>query len=179
MPGLGKAAFGRELTRPQPAARFTLTRAVPVSVRVSASLEFALAALGFLHLVTTVLFFDWNAYVAGAVGPFERDGVQLEVISAGAVAIAVTALALKSAVVLLSVIFAVGVLRGANWARISITVLFGLGVIARITSPPDPVSVASALLELVAVILLWLPTSNRFFRSVKLDRAMHRSRRLA
>jgi hypothetical protein len=122
MPGLGKAPFGRELTRSQPAPRFTLTRAVPVSVRVSAYLEFSLAALGFLLLVTTVLFFDWDAYVAGAVGPFERNGVQLEVVSAGAVAIAVTSLALNSAVVLLSVIFAVGILRGANWARFGITI---------------------------------------------------------
>jgi hypothetical protein len=179
MPGLRKAGLGRELSRPQPAPRFRLIRAVPVSVRVAAYLEFGLATLGFLLLATTLLFFDWNAYVADTGGPIERDGVQLEVISAGAVAIAVTALALNSAVVLLTVIFAVGVLRGANWARIGITILFGLGAIAQFASPPDPISMASGLLELVAVILLWLATSNRYFRSVKLDRAMYRSRRFA
>lgn len=179
MLGLGKAAFGRELARPQPAPRFRLTRAVPVPVRVAAYLEFGLAALGFLLLATTLLFFDWNAYVADSVGPFEHNGAQLEVTPEGAVATAVTGLALNGAGVLLSVIFAVGVLRGANWARTWITVLFGLGVVAQFVSAPDALSVATGLVELVAVILLWLPTSNQFFRSLKQDRAIHRSLRLA
>lgn len=179
MPALGKAAFGRELSRPQPAPRFRLTRAVPVPVRVAASLEFGLAAVGFLLLATAVVSFDWSAYVADAVGPFEHDGAQLEVTPADAIATAVAGLAMNSAVFLLSVIFAVAFLRGANWARIGITVLFALGVIARFASPLDPISIAAGLIELVAVTLLWLPASNRFFRSVTQDRAMHRSRQLA
>lgn len=152
---------------------------MPVSVRVAAYLEFGLAALGSLLLATTILFFDWNADVADAVGPFEHRGVHVEVTSAGAIATAITGLALYSAIILLSTLFAVGLLRGANWARICLTVLFGLGAIAHVTSPPDPISVVSGLVELVAVILLWLPTSNRFFRSVKEDRVMRRWRPLA
>jgi hypothetical protein len=152
---------------------------VPVQVRVAAYIEFGLAALGFLLLAATLLFFDWNAYVADSVGPFDHNGVQLEVTPEGAVATAVTGLALKSAGVLLNVIFAIGVLRGANRARIWITALFGLVVIAQFASAPDAVSVAAALFELVAVILLWSPPSNQFFRSVRHDRAIYRSRRLA
>lgn len=148
-------------------------------VRVAAYLEFGLAAFGFLLLATTLLFFDWVAYVADSVGPFEHNGVQLEVTPEGAVTTAVTGIALSGAGVLLSVFFAVWMLRGANWARMWITVLFGLGVIAQFLSAPDPVSVATGLVELVAVILLWLPTSNQFFRSVKQDRKNYRSRRLA
>ena len=179
MPRLGRATFGRELASPQPAPRFRVTRAVPVQTRVAAYIEFGLAALGFLLLATSLLFFDWNAYIADSVGPFEHKGVQLEVTPEGAVAAAVTGLALKSAGVLLNVIFAIGVLRGANWARIWITALFGMVVIAQFVSAPDAVSVVTALLELVAVILLWLPPSNQFFRSAKHDRAIYRSRQFA
>lgn len=156
-----------------------MTAAPPASVRVAACLEFGLAALGFLLLATAVVSFDWSAYVADAVEPFEHNGAQLEVTPAGAIATAIAGLALNSAVFLLSVIFAVAFLRGANWARIGITILFALGVIARFATPFDPISVAAGLIELVAVALLWLPASNRFFRSVKQDRAMHRSRQLS
>ncbi|MEV1132342.1 hypothetical protein [Agromyces sp. NPDC049794] len=152
---------------------------MPVSVRAAAYLEIGLAALGFLLLCTTLVFFDWNAYIADTVGPYEHHGAELEVTPAGAIATVVTGLALSFAGVLLSVTFAFVALRGANWARIWITVLFGLGVIAQFASPIDFISVASGLLESVAVILLWLPSSSAFFRSVKLDRAAHRSKRLA
>ncbi|MFC9919808.1 hypothetical protein [Agromyces binzhouensis] len=151
---------------------------MPVQVRVAAYIELGLAALGFILLAFNLLSTDWNAYIADSVGPYEHNGAQLEVTPEGAVATAVVGLVLVSAGVLLNAVFAVGLLRGANWARIWITVLFGLSVIAQFVSARDPVSVVTGLLELVAVILLWLPPSNQFFRSVKQDRAIHRSRRL-
>jgi len=61
--------------------------------------------------------------------------------------------------------------KGHNWSRILGTVLFGISVLFlpfNLTQPAPAISrlfqVASLLISIGAVVFLWLPDSNRFFR---------------
>lgn len=78
----------------------------------------------------------------------------------------------------LTLIFALRCLHRANWARIGLSVMFALSAINLLATPTDFGAPGTGLIDLTAVILLWLPTSNEFFRLVKHDRATHRSRQL-
>ena len=178
MSALGKPKVGRALARPLPPERFKATRAVPAPVRVAAYLEVGLAGLQLIVLAVLLMSFDWNAYVADSVGPFDHDGTQLQVTPATAVGTAIAGIALNALGISLTVIFALRALRAANWARIGISVLFGLNIISMIGSALDYVALGAGIIDLVAVILLWLPKSNEFFRAVKLDRLAHRSKQL-
>ena len=56
--------------------------------------------------------------------------------------------------------------------------MFALGAISVLITSLDLLAFGTVLVDLTAVILLWLPASNEFFRLVKRERAAHRSRQL-
>jgi hypothetical protein len=178
MSALGKPKVGRALARPLPQERFKATRAVPTPVRVAAYLKVGLAGLQLILLAVLLTSFDWNGYVADSVGPFDHDGTELQVTPATAVGTAIARIALNALGIALTVVLALRALRGANWARISISVFFGLSIVSMIGFAFDYVALGAGVIDLVAVVLLWLPTSNEFFRAVRLDRLAHRSKQL-
>lgn len=102
--------------------------------------------------------------------------------------------------ILLYVLFGIFAFRGANWARIVLTVLAGLSVLltilglatsavpvssdvpsAQLPVPPGSwvLSVAQQVSLVVATVLLWLATSNDWFRGVKEHRRARRELALA
>lgn len=68
---------------------------------------------------------------------------------------------------------AVFVARGAAWARIVATTTAGLTFLGGISVVGQPAAlvtvtgIAVAVVALVAIVLLWLPSSSRFFRARK------------
>ncbi|MDQ4137521.1 MAG: hypothetical protein M3116_01565 [Actinomycetota bacterium] len=97
--------------------------------------------------------------------------------------------------VLLYVLFGIFAYRGANWARIVLTVLAGLSVVltivglvtsavpvssevptAELPEVPGgwPLSIAQQLAIVLATVLLWLPASSEWFRRVKEHRRARR-----
>ena len=87
--------------------------------------------------------------------------------------------------VVLAIAIALGALlaflvrRGFNWARILLTISIGLGFVALIGYPPaSPWTDVTSAVNVVLLVLVWLPRSNHYFRIVKAARRLHRSRRL-
>jgi hypothetical protein len=94
------------------------------------------------------------------------------------------------AAVLLAVhlLFAVKMHAGRNWARITLTVLSALAVLANLgnrtttytvddltirdVTPASWLNVLTAVALLVTIVLMYLPPSNEFFRLSKRHRAM-------
>jgi amino acid transporter len=102
--------------------------------------------------------------------------------------------------ILLYVLFGILAFRGANWARIVLTVLAGLSVLLTILGlatsampvssdvpaaqlPVVPgawvLSIAQQVSLVVATVLLWLPASNDWFRRMKEHRRARRDLALA
>ena len=53
---------------------------------------------------------------------------------------------------------------GRNWARVVITVLEVFAIIGVVLNPAV-LPLAASVVGLVAVVLMWLPASNRYFRN--------------
>ncbi|UGS28370.1 hypothetical protein K8F61_09540 [Microbacterium resistens] len=66
-------------------------------------------------------------------------------------------------VILLELIFLFPMLRGKNWARILVTILEVLSLWG-VVRDPDVVAVIAGVISVVALVLLWLPASNTYFR---------------
>lgn len=76
------------------------------------------------------------------------------------------------------------VLHGRNWARIVTTVFAAIGVVQVVVQlaigVDSPISdYASDALSVGEVVLLWLPTSNQYFRDSKRLRAERKAQRLS
>jgi len=81
--------------------------------------------------------------------------------------------------IVLEVILALLIRRGLNWARILLTISLGLGFAALIVSPPtSPLAYATSAVNVALLVLIWLPPSNHYFRTVKVARNLRRSRQL-
>lgn len=66
-------------------------------------------------------------------------------------------------VILLELIFLFPLLRGKNWARILVTILEVLSLWG-VVRDPDVVAAIAGVISVVALVLLWLPASNAYFR---------------
>ena len=69
---------------------------------------------------------------------------------------------------------AVMISRGCNWARITLTVLLGLGTVVNLftldsaTAVPLPLALIDLVLSAVVLVLLWLAPSSRYFQAARL-----------
>jgi hypothetical protein len=127
--------------------------------------------------IVNVATFDWAAYLASEVHSFVRDGHQLEVTPALAIGTKVTGWALELAGGVFQGLLGLLAWRGFGWARIVLTTFALLGLVA-LFGGADLLAIVTSVVFAVAVALLWLPSSNEFFRVVKGDRRVHRSRQL-
>jgi len=76
------------------------------------------------------------------------------------------------------VLFASLVRRGFGWARFASFGTSALGVPAAIANG-SPIAVVLIVASLVAVLLLWLPTPDRYFRLTKANRVRSSRERVA
>lgn len=53
---------------------------------------------------------------------------------------------------------------GRNWARIVVSILEILSIAAVVTQP-HPIGWVALVLSIIALVLMWVPTSNAYFRS--------------
>jgi hypothetical protein len=69
--------------------------------------------------------------------------------------------------------------RGANWARILLTILTVFGVVnvitaRQVTAPQAVLSIATLALEVVAIVLLYRPAANDYFKAVRAEAVRRR-----
>ena len=123
---------------------------IPTTVKAS----FWLLLIGIIldFVAAGIQLFTGSIYL-GARGT--GDGVGVGVVIAGV-------LTLAFAIVQLIVIRKMR--AGRNWARVVITVLEVLAIIGVVLNPAV-LPLAASVVGLVAVVLMWLPASNRYFRN--------------
>lgn len=144
-----------------PRLKFVQSRRVPRPVGIAFG---ALVALAALALVNTLI--QWWS----VPGEFSAMLVLSRLVSLGFLA--------------LNVFISFAVLGGRNWARLLLTFLSVVGIVYVVASIvtfdlPSPLVYADVVLSDAAVVLLWLPSSNVYFRQVRADRAQYRTDQVA
>ncbi len=99
----------------------------PPSIKTAVSIVWAMVALSVLSAIVTVVFLDDIVRAAGV----DLGGSQEDAARAGAIAGAVIGVLIFGA---LWIVLAIFLRRGANWARIVLTVLAGIGLLSGIYS---------------------------------------------
>jgi hypothetical protein len=127
--------------------------AAPGPVRAAFWILVASAALSVLAAVTTLASFD--TILAGAV----RQGASRDTLHA----YLVVNIALDLAFAAVYVLLGLRVRAGANWARITVTVIVVVFALFDILTGTNLITVVAILAELVAVGLLYLRTSSPYF----------------
>ncbi len=125
-------------------------RTAPTALVASFWLWIASAAISLLAFFLTL---------AGLVtGPAAEGGV-----GGGLIALSVAGALIGAAV---RVVCAIFLLRGANWARIILSVVAGLLLVSLlpVLIAGDIVSVVIFLMAVVAAVLMWLPSTRPHFR---------------
>lgn len=161
----------------------------PGSVTVAFWLWMGVMVVGIL---STVLLFtsDYFSRVAEAVRA--DTGIDTGTALAAGEGVARVAVILSTVVTLfIYLFFGSKMYAGRNWARIVLTVLGGLAVLSGLTSassvagasvarPSDVTALAwiQAALAAVAIVLMYLSASNRYFRQTRIYRAERRQIRM-
>jgi len=139
--------------------------AVPSHVNIAFWLYVAAAALSIVSLIISL----------ATLGP-QREAAQRQLEASGQPVSGSTLDAIITAGVVISVIFAIiwvavyvlfafFMKRGANWARIVLTILAALSLLNILSS--YGVGALQALAAIVATILIWLRPANEYFQAVK------------
>ncbi len=151
----------------------------PSSVTRAIRMHWLLCLLGLVAVVLTVVLNDqlirsWAEGRPDLRRVLETQGLQA--IKDGAVrppAFVAPAITLFIVIVLLMWMLLVFFANGNNWARLALTALLFFTAVATVagirTDPPAVfvvLSIASMVLEVVAVAYLWHPDTNKFLRSI-------------
>jgi hypothetical protein len=161
----------RNGTRPQPDP--VPPNVEPRFVTLAYQLYLAAAALSVVSLVVAIT--TTSSYRASIASELAREKQHISSGQLDAIITATTVINVIFAIiwVFAFVFFARKMRRGANWARITLTVVtflsfinFGSGYWA---------GAAQFAAALAAVILMWLPRSNRYFKAIKAERPNARS----
>lgn len=138
----------------------------PPSVRTSVTLVWTIVALSVLNAVLTFVFIDeLVATAAAGQAGLDRDTAQI-----GVVVGSVFGLVIFGA---LWVLLAVFLRRGANWARIVLTVLAAMGVLfgaVGLTSSEDPMaltvtSLVTVVLQAALLYCMWQADSSAYIKA--------------
>lgn len=176
----GSSDFKPRAFRPVPSP-FRLARPVPRLLRWAFWTLLSVSVLQAGSLLWGLAVFDFDAYLAENVHPFELDGRELQVTPGLAVATLIIGFVWSLVVIGLRAGFTLALRRGINWVRIVVTVLFGVLLL-----PPYDVSsidqivfsILVMVLTVAGIVLCWLPPSNAFFRDTKRDRIAHKAKQL-
>jgi hypothetical protein len=154
MPSDGPTEF-KPLVPPMPAAPPARRRVAPQTVEAAFWLVIASTALGFCTSVFTLLLGALSGHTPSitiyVIGTFVGIGLR--------------------------VLFAFAVRQGANWARILLTLGAALSVIG-LGAGFTVISLVLVAIAAGTAVLLWLPSSNAFFRDVAADKAELKARSL-
>ena len=153
--------------------RFHLRRPLPWTLQVSFWILIGAALVGLIFFIVSQFQFNWHTYLAKAVHPFEHNGRVLQVTPELAIFVISIGIAGNVLGIAARVVFAFLMRRGLNWVRIVLTVLCGTQVLGTLIDKTI-LEYASTGAIVFAIILLWLPRSNEFYRNVKADRQLHR-----
>ena len=176
-----RAAAEPPFSEPAAGTRAASGRARPAPVRIAVRLMYLGAAASLIGVIVDVatLGATRSILVAGLRAGARRSGLSAPAgsLSSGATATLVTAFVLGLIGVGLWVLVARASWRGRDWARVTGSVLFGLGTLALLIGPPDvgirgPETAAARifagivwLIGLAAIVFLWQKDSGRFFKA--------------
>jgi hypothetical protein len=156
-----------------PAAPVEAPTGIPTTVNAAFWLYIASAVLSVIGGIVTVVGAGSNR--AAALRQLANSNADLHGQSAEQVVNAVIAFAIGWSIVTLIfwaivfVLFAFFLRRGANWARIVLTVLTALSLLNVI--PGFPFGLLQVLAAIVAVVLIWLRPSSAWFAAIKASKA--------
>ncbi|MEX3611020.1 hypothetical protein VVR12_08225 [Rothia sp. LK2588] len=153
---------------------------VPKTLRTAAYLMYAVTALSLLGSILQTIFMpDLQNQMMQAFGMDAQSMNELNQQNSSQFGVMRSVMGIGSAIVMsaLYVMFTIFALKGHNWARIVMTVIFALhifgllGVIGMaalgIFHPIFWVDVLVSLLSIAGIVYLWLKPSNDFFRATK------------
>ena len=157
-----------------PAAAVPAAPAVaPNTVNIAFWLYIASAALSVISGIVGII--TVSAGRQAAINAIQRQGANLHGMSVDAVANIAITVAVTVAIVTLVfwaiafVLFAYFMRRGANWARIVLTVLTGLSLLNIIAA--FGLGALQVAASIVAVVLMWLRPSTEYFNAVRAAKA--------
>lgn len=168
--------------------RFRSSRHIPWTVRAAFWAAIVGPTMTVLFVAVRVVTTNWDHYVSSRVHSFVHNGHRLEVTPA----IVISTIGFGMAVALIGaavrIVLAVQFLRGFGWARLVASVLAAAGLVVLVWDPAAGVAgvgAADAVLDdlaavavAVGVVLLWLPSGNRYFQAMKGDRRCFRATQL-
>lgn len=156
-----------------PSAPVAAPTTIPTTVNAAFWLYIASAALAVIGGIITVA--TAGSTRASAIHQLQTSGTNLHGQSAEQLVNAFIAFAIGWSIVTLIfwaivfVLFAFFMRRGANWARIVLTVLTGLSLFNAFTS--FGVGALQVVLSIVAVVLIWVRPSSAWFSAIKASKA--------
>jgi Mn2+/Fe2+ NRAMP family transporter len=156
-----------------PSAPVERPTGIPTTVNAAFWLYIASAVLAVVGGIITVATAGNSR--AAAIQQLQNSGTNLHGQSAEQLVNAFIAFAIGWSIVTLIfwaivfVLFAFFMRRGANWARIVLTVLTAISLLNALTS--FGVGALQVILSIVAVILIWLRPSSAWFAAIKASKA--------
>ena len=161
-----------------PRLPFHLGEQLPLVLHIAFWIQIAGAVYSAVNFTLRLIGFDRATYLAHARAVAEQKHEQIFPDSY-VIQVFVVTNVLFAIVILLEVVIAFLVQHGFNWARILLTISLGLGFVSSIASPPaDTLTYVITAVDVLLLVLVWLPTSNHYFRAAKAARKLHRSRQL-
>ena len=141
---------------------FTVNHPVPATVKVGSWILLSVGALGLAQLLVTVITTDWATYPGTVALPPGFVPFMLVVVVVA---------------YLTQIVFAVLVRQAFNWARVASAVFTAIALTALFVGF-TPLAALETLATTGAIVLVWLPPSNRYFRRVRDERRLSRIRQL-
>ena len=137
----------------------------PPSIRTSVNLVWAIVALSVLSAVATFIFID---DIAAALQQDQGAGVSESAVRAGATVGAIIGVVVFGA---LWIVLGIFLRKGANWARIVLSILAGLGVVFGLFGLVAPqhaslliIGIITWVLEAALLWFLWQKDSTAFLK---------------
>jgi len=159
------------------AQRFVSPERPPLVVRLAFWLILASLAISIFLLVVHIIGFDWATYVSQSHLKEDHEG-RPRLTDRYLLFGLVMSWSVPVAVVALWAVVAAWLRRGFEWARIVSSASAAFALIALLFGRSDFLSILLAPLDLAPAVLVWLPTSNRYFAAVSLARRRHKARQL-
>ncbi|WP_348789395.1 hypothetical protein [Leifsonia sp. NPDC080035] len=156
-----------------PAAPVAAPTEVPNTVNIAFWLYIASAVLSVVSGIVTAVTAGSNR--AAVMDQIQRQGTNLHGLSLDQVADAAIAFAVTWSIITLIfwaltfVLFAFFMRRGANWARIILTVLTALSLLNIIAT--FGIGALQVIASIVALVLMWLRPSSAWFAAIKASKA--------
>lgn len=130
----------------------------PWPVKAAVAISVLVALYGLVNFAILLARMDWARYTAPAAVHGK------EIATSGVLAVAVLFYLLSAVwVVVVPLWFSWAVIRGHRWARIAVGVYAGVEVAITFATSRFDIGSVLTVFQVLAAILLWLPSANTFF----------------